>query len=215
VKHCFGWAFPDADEFMAAEMKPDGRYQSGHLDAAMRHVTDRTVAIDGGAHVGTWSRLLNQLFTRVIAVEPSADTFEALMVNMKAFGCSHVEPWHCALGAEPGYVTMAPLEPRAEAMKNTGARFVQDGTEIPRLTIDSMGLETLGFLKLDIEGSEPLALEGARATLLRCRPIVLFENKGFWKHRYGLAADAPHQVLASVGYRELEIAGCDRIWGPV
>ena len=214
MKHVFGWAFPDADAFMVREMKPDGHYQFGHLEAALTHVTEFSIGIDAGAHVGTWSRPMAARFARVIAVEPSPDTCDCLTVNMAAFGCTNVEIHQAALGAEAGFVEMAPLDPRAEALQNTGARFVQDGGSIPRERIDDWHLETCGFLKLDIEGSEPAALEGARETLHRCRPIVLFENKGFWRHRYGRPIDAPQQILTSVGYRELAVVGCDRIWGP-
>jgi FkbM family methyltransferase len=212
MKMVNGWAYPDADEFMVKEQKDDGTYQASHLQAALAHVTDFSAALDGGAHVGTWSRLMSQSFERVIACEPSADTFEALTANMAAFGCANVELHQCALGATAGTVTMAPLDPRAEALKNTGARFVREGGEIPRITIDALGLPSLGFLKLDIEGSEPLALQGARETLRRCRPIVLFENKGFWRHRYGFPIDGPQQILSACGYRQVEIAGKDLIW---
>lgn len=208
-----GWQFPDLDDFMWRQMSPEGRYQDGHLVAAMRHVTDRTLAIDGGAHVGTWSRLMSGLFDKVIAVEPSPDTFEALSVNLATFGCTNVELHQSALGATAGFVSIAPLDPRAEAMKNTGARFVQRGGSIPCERIDDWQLPSCGFIKLDIEGSEPLALTGALETLHRCRPIVLFENKGFWRFRYDLPKDAPQQILTKAGYRLLELAGKDQIWG--
>lgn len=212
MKRVQGWAYPDSDEFMLHEMKPDGSYQASHLHAAVAHVTARGVALDGGAHVGTWSRILSGLFTRVIAVEPSDDTFEALADNMRSFGCDNVELHHAALGAAPGQVHMT-IDPRGAALKNTGARYVQAGGTIPLYTIDAWHLEALDFLKLDVEGSEALALAGARETLRRCRPIVLFENKGFWR-RYGQPKHAPHDVLTSVGYRFLEAAGKDSIWGP-
>ncbi len=213
MKLVHGWAFPDVDDFMWREMKPDGTYQGEHLRQAMTYVTDWAVAIDGGAHVGTWSKLLAAKFARVIAVEPSADTFEALTVNMAAFGCANVERRNCAIGATAGFVSMAPLEPRAEAMKNTGARFVQPGGEIPLERIDDWALPSLGFLKLDVEGSEVDALVGASQTLTRCRPIVLFENKGFCR-RFGHAKDGPQTFLASIGYRNIDTAGKDQIWGP-
>ncbi len=211
MKTIHGWAFPDVDQFMAAEMKADGSYQGGHLTAALQHVIDFSCAVDAGAHVGTWSRPLSARFIRVLAFEPSPDTFEALSANMDAFGCGNVELHHRALGATSGFVSMAPLEPRAEAMKNTGARFVQDGADIPRVTIDSFNLPTLGFLKIDVEGSEPLVLEGARDTLARCKPIVLFEHKGFCR-RFGYGPDAPIQILTRAGYELAEIAGKDQIW---
>ena len=31
-----GWAFPDADDFMAKQMGDDGSYQREHLNAALR-----------------------------------------------------------------------------------------------------------------------------------------------------------------------------------
>ncbi len=214
MKHQHGWAFPDADDFMCHQMKPNGDYQAGHLVAALTHVTNFELAIDCGGHVGTWARPMSVKFVRVIAVEPSADTFEALSENMRAFGCQNVELKNCAVGQVAGFVKMAPLEARAEALKNTGARFVRPGGTIPCERIDDWHLPSVGFIKMDIEGSEPLALEGAFDTLTRCRPIVLFENKGFWRHRYQLPIDAPQQVLTRAGYVQLEVAGKDLIWGP-
>jgi len=213
MKLVHGWMFPEADEFMASEIQPDGRYQAKHLDAALAYVTDWRLAIDGGAHVGTWSRTLSQRFDKVLAFEPSIDTYDALFANMMAFGCENVGTSQCALGATIGRVHMAPLDPKAEAMKNTGARFIGEGGSIPRLTIDSFKLPALGFLKLDVEGSEMDALKGAERTLKACRPIVLFEDKGFWR-RYGYVKEAPQQFLTSIGYRQLTKVGTDAIWGP-
>lgn len=213
MKTVNGWAFPSSDDFMVSEMKPDGSYQLSHLENALTFVTDLSCAVDAGAHVGTWSKRLSRAFLRVIAVEPAADTFEALATNMFQFGCANVEMQHCALGKEHGMVEMAPLDPRADALKNTGARFVRPGQSVRLVPLDSWVLPTLGFLKLDIEGSEVDALMGARETLTRCRPIVLWENKGFWR-RFGYPKDAPQTLLTSLGYHEVAIAGCDRIWGP-
>ena len=35
---------------------------------------------------------------------------------------------------------------------------------------------TIDFIKIDVEGAEMLVLEGAKQTILRCRPIVVFEH---------------------------------------
>lgn len=207
-----GWAYPDIDRFMSSEMKADGSYQGGHLHAALQHVTDRRLALDGGAHVGTWSRPLSQLFERVVAVEPSDDTYEALVENMRAFACTNVETHHAALGAAAGVVSMT-WDERAASLANTGGRYVQEGGDIPRITIDGLALPSLGFLKLDVEGAEVDALHGARETLVRCQPIVLFENKGFCR-RYGHLKDGPQTFLASLGYRQVDVVGKDVIWSP-
>jgi len=217
MKIAKGWAFPDADEQMVAELSEDGRYQSTHLDAAMRYVKTHSVCIDGGAHVGTWSKRLSPLFKRVIAVEPSPDTFEALAANMQTFGCANVELVHAALGAKSGgFVSMA-LAPAAVALKNTGARYAVPTADaaIPVIRIDDWNLSSLGFLKLDVEGSEPMALAGASQTITRCRPIILFENKWLWVRHFGVPKHAVEVLLTRHGYHKLLQISHDQIWGPV
>jgi FkbM family methyltransferase len=208
-----GWAFPSSDRFMVGEMAMDGTYQLSHLEAALQHVTSFGTAIDGGAHIGTWSRIMAGRFEKVIAIEPSPDTFECLEHNMGVAGCTNVERRQVALGEAPGVVTMR-LDAPNEARANTGARFAAPGGEIPVITIDSLNLSDLGFLKLDIEGSEPAALRGAKATLARCQPIVLFENKWLWTRHFGLPKNAVRDFLTAVGYHQLGQISCDQIWGP-
>lgn len=212
MKTVHGWAFPEADEFMAAELRPDGTYQADHLARALAHVTDWSLAIDGGAHVGTWARIMAAKFAQVIAVEPAPETFEALAANMTAFGCGNVDCRQVALGAVPAWVRLE-LDAKQVARKNTGGYYVAGGGAVSQVTIDSWQLPSLGFLKLDIEGSEPLALMGARGTLARCRPIVLYEDKQFWR-RYGLVPEAVAQILLAAGYHQIERVGTDLIWGP-
>lgn len=211
MKSQHGWAFPDADEFMLNELHADGTYQASHLRMALQYVTDWTYCIDGGAHVGTWSKILSTQFACVIAVEPCQDTLEALRVNLA--GCENVVIRAAALGAKAGKVSMV-LDGKGLIMKNTGARHVGTGSDVIRERIDDWRLSTCGLLKLDVEGSEVDALKGAEETLRRCHPIVLFEDKFLWR-RFNYPRLAPHQFLQKLGYRHLVKAGVDEIWGPV
>jgi FkbM family methyltransferase len=213
MKLAKGWAWPDADEFMVNELASDGTYQGPHLQEALRLVHRFDLAIDGGAHVGTWSKVMSGRFDRVIACEPSPDTFACLAQNMATFGCTNVDPRNLALGREAGAVRMT-LDPDQEARANTGARFVKAGGEIPVETIDSWQLPSLGFLKLDIEGSEFDALQGAVETLKRCKPVVLFENKWLWTRHYGHPKNAVANFLTRQRYHFLGQAMRDQIWGP-
>lgn len=211
-KNVHGWAYPEADDFMWREAKPDGSYQASHLAIAMQFVKDRRTAIDAGAHVGTWSKLMSGLFDRVIAVEPAVDTFECLQQNVRRFNLKNVDAVNVALGATAGYVSMA-LDGKPLAMNNTGGRYVRKGGTIRLETIDEWNLPSLSFLKMDIEGSEPDCILGASLTLSRCKPVVLWEDKSFCT-RYGHDKDAPRHLLTSLGYRQLSRVSADEIWGP-
>lgn len=205
-----GLAFPDADVFMASEVH-DGQYQIANLEAALRHVTNFDTALDGGAHVGLWSKVMSGRFRHVIAVEPSPDTFECLTWNLAQAGCANVKCRNVAVGAAAGFVKMS-LDADQAARKNTGARFTQPGGSIQVETIDSWALPSLGFLKLDIEGSEFVALQGAKDTLQRCRPVVLVEAKALGEKHYGLPKNCVERFLKGHGYRLAESVSRDQIW---
>ena len=204
-----GWWFPDADDFMWREMK-NGGYQNDHLDAALAFVTDWSCAIDGGAHVGVWTKALAFRFQFVMAVEPAPDTFACLVENTGSL--AKVERFPIALSALHGKASLH-LDHKQAERKNTGGRFIKrnDTGDIRCESIDSWDLQMLGFLKLDIEGSEPMAIAGAAQTIRRCKPVVLFEDKGFCT-RYGHARDASQVVLAALGYEHKARVGHDEIW---
>ena len=125
-------------------------------------------AIDGGAYVGTWSVQLLPLFRRVIAFEPIAENAECLALN-----CPGAEIHRAALGAEAGSVSMA----RQNERKAYSYQRADHGVEVPVMAVDDLRLEDLDLVKLDLEGMEHDALRGARETLLRCRPVVMVEEK--------------------------------------
>lgn len=205
-----GWFYPASDDFMWKEAAADGSYQADHLMAALRFVTDYSLAVDGGSHIGSWAWLMSSRFERVIAVEPAADTFECLQANISQLELHNVEARNVALGATSGRVSMA-LDAKQAQRKNTGGRFVIEGGRIKREPMDKWNLPSLGFLKLDVEGSEVDCLKGATETLRRCRPVVLWEDKGFCR-KYGYGADAPRALLEGIGYEHRVRVGHDEIW---
>lgn len=198
---------------MIHEVSANGTYQLEHLDKALQYVPRRRVAIDGGAHVGLWTRILSRAFGTVIAVEPSKDTFDALIWNLNQWGCTNVLARQVALGRTAGTVTMH-LDEKQTKRKNTGGRFAAiDGNgEVERSTIDSWRLPDVDFLKLDIEGSELQALEGAVETLQHCRPVVLVEQKGLGERYFGESLGAVTAFLRTHGYRCVQRVGSDEIW---
>ena len=62
------------------------------------------------------------------------------------------------------------------------------------VTIDSLGFRRLDFIKLDVEGMEMEALEGAAETLRACRPQLLVEV-------IKAQAGSVQAFLTALGYR--------------
>lgn len=146
------------------------------------------VVLDGGANDGLYSLYAARRVApggRVLAIEPSTREFQRLEANLHLNALSNVEALKIALGSEEGETMLSIAEPGHEGQNTIGERVsnpkvITTGHETVRVeTIDGLveGLELdrLDFVKLDVEGSEVDALEGARAVLARFRPIVLLE----------------------------------------
>jgi len=151
--------------------------KAADMEAALANIPKGGLALDGGANVGAYTRIMAQHFDRVIAFEPAPDTFACLVA----------------------------LSDRREQVGLKGrfghrslSRRVSGPGAIQSLPIDDLELPALAFLKLDLEGYEVRALRGALATLKRCRPYVLFEDKPHKSELYGEAREA-HDILLSLG----------------
>ena len=134
--------------------------------------------------------------------EPAPDTFAALERNIQEWGVGdRVHAYQVALSDKEDKVRLKGRPGRRSVTR----RIVGSG-DIRAMPIDALELEELDFLKLDLEGYEHRALVGARETLLRTRPYVLFEDKEHKAELYGEARGA-HQFLESLGARLIARVG--------
>ena len=161
--------------------------------------------LDVGAHDGLLTLPLARLpGARVIAFEPLPSAHARLAAACA--GLANVELRREALGAAPGRLMLSvplvdgmPAEQWASLAKDYGA-FASVTTEahpVEVITIDSLGLSDVTHMKVDAEGFEQEVLEGARATLRRCRPALSLELEE--RHREGATRDVP-ALLAALGY---------------
>jgi FkbM family methyltransferase len=209
---------PDKETLQNAALEAGG-WQLSHLEAALAFVPKdrRSIAVDGGAHVGSWTFAMAEAgFNAVWSFEPAPDTFECLMENAKEWQSEHqhlrtfLNLNRCALGAETGKSGMA--DDGKYAGGNTGGRHLKGDGDINVRPLDVYNMGALDFLKLDLEGFEVFALRGARSTLLKHRPVVMIEDKYRMAHRYNLKPGAACEYLLELGMEECGHVGADRIF---
>ena len=193
-----GWEIPEGDTYFAPLLKADPRgFEIAHLEEALKHCRRFRSAVDGGAHIGTWSAWLAQRFERVVAYEPAEDTWACCSRNLKLY--RNAVAVQCALGEAYG---VAQMSDDAKRPGNTGARFLAQGGGIEVRPLDREEIHDLDFLKLDLEGYEYFALRGAEKTLRRCRPVVVIEEKKGMAERFRLKHGEASAYLAHLGARE-------------
>lgn len=171
-------------------------------------VRDWSVAIDGGANIGSWTSVLAGAFKSVVAFEPCEESFSMLRRNMKQF--KNVKCRNEALMDVRGRVDV--LAPDTKRQKLT-SRIVQKNKRgaIACVAIDDLGLESCGLIKLDLEGAEGMAINGARETIKKFKPALVVEIWGM-AARFGHSAVDIHESIVSNGYRYIFRSSVDHVY---
>ncbi len=201
-----GIKLPDGETHLPAWMDVDEQmrgglptYQLTKYNRALQFAPAQRVAIDVGAHVGLWTRVMALDFERVQAFEPVPAHIECWLENMRGApnACLH----NVALGDHAGIVSLR--RRTADSCGDTGV--TQPGEEanaavnVRLMTLDSYAFPIADFLKIDNEGYEYFVVRGGLETIARCRPVVIVEQKPGMGQRYGLREHQAVEELLKLG----------------
>jgi FkbM family methyltransferase len=192
-----GIHLPDNDThfgpLLEASERVDGRgtYQLGKLRRAVALVQHRGHAVDVGAQVGLWTRVLAREFQSVTAFEPVPEFAACLEANCTS--AKNVTLHRFALG-ELDCISFINQETDVAT-----ARMGSPGTAVSMAPLDQVDVQPIDFLKIDAEGYEVAILQGAEETIRRDKPVVILEQKRKRLARYGFRPEAGVDLLRAWG----------------
>jgi FkbM family methyltransferase len=137
-----------------------------------------------------------------------------LAAQLRTWVPDNVTVHEAAVSAQSGTATLT----RPDAMPGTdGLATLREGqageqVSVEAKAIDDCGLENIGFMKIDVEGLELEALNGAEATIDRDRPRLMIEiEQRHIDHPIGDVFD----WLAQRGYEGWFLRGTKTEWFPL
>jgi FkbM family methyltransferase len=173
-----------------------------------RYAKPGTAAVDVGANLGFLSLVMAERVGsagRVYAVEPNPALHGYLERLLHLNAIDNVEIARCACSQISQTVRFA-----VDRADHTQFGIAEDGgSQVETRPLDAVLAANplpVSLLKIDVEGHEPDVLIGARATLLRHRPTIIFET-GLHS---ATQVDAICRLLAEVDY---EVIGVINEWG--
>lgn len=177
-----------------------GEWAQAEIDAILPRVQPNGVFVDAGANIGVHTLAVARARpgVKIHAIEPHPQIAQILRANVASLS-DRVTVHQFALGARSGTGFMPRLD--TSVVGNAGATSLmnegQDGADrIAVKTLDSLHLEDVTFLKLDIEGAEAAALSGAKQLIAKSRPVILSEVNTLQSALDVLAAMKPHGFSA-------------------
>ncbi len=145
----------------------DCQFEKEQLYKDILHLTHDETIVDLGAYDGDTIReflsVTEERYKKIIAFEPDEKNFRKL--TAKTEGLENLERHN--LGAWDKKETLY-----FQKKKGRNSHQADEGIPVSFDSVDNIVKEKVTFLKMDIEGAELKALEGARETITRDRPML-------------------------------------------
>lgn len=184
------------------EMEPAGR--SVH-DWICQQFSPGLVFLDVGAHVGHYSLRAAAKGCKVIAVEASPDNAALLQAN-RDLNDLDFQIWAFAAWDEAAVLEFAERRGGPERAADKSLRLPEthdpSGVLVSGVPLDAMQFpDGVGFVKMDVEGSDVQTLRGMMGTIVRHRPVLLLEDHTFYGTYTGQEMGVlMNQLTAEAGY---------------
>lgn len=204
LKACrHGWMlYFTHDSYIGRSLDLYGEYSESEISIFREILSPGAIVIEAGANIGSHTVAIANLVSpsgAVYAFEPQRQVHQVLCANLALNEIENVKTFQAGLGLEKGSIEILVMDYANDNNigglplgKQEGGEFYES---VDVLTIDSLKLPQLDFIKADVEGMEKDVLLGAKETIERCRPILYIENDR------GDKSEALIQTVFDLGYR--------------
>ena len=173
-------------------------------------INNESIVVDVGAHVGGYTIRACKKVKQVISIEPYGASAEILKQNIKLNSCNNVYILQKAISDRKGYGRLK-IYPGQEAMStlNEDGNIIVETDTLDNI-IQDLGINRIDFLKIDIEGSEAVAIRGMKYTLkitknimIEVRPETEYVIKEIEKNSFKVVDCVDHGNIKNVFLRSI------------
>ena len=183
------WCVPDGDELITRKINEKKKKDSDptHTDlyyerrvrkAALDAVTNFGTFVDAGGNVGIWIRPLAEKFDKVEAFEPAEKNRECFIENTKSL--DNISLYSHGLGERKTQGNLLLGVKNCGDCKIVYTDQIKGNKFTPEDVVDVRALDShnfheVGLIKIDTQGHELRILKGAKRTIEKWKPVVVFE----------------------------------------
>lgn len=157
-----------------------GEFERKELRLCKKYISANSVVLDIGANIGLHSISFSEMASQglVVSFEPSLETFELLLRNIK--GKSNISPLNLAISDSGGLVDFYQASDNAySSLVDTQRKSIVGVTKVACMKVDDvvegLGLRRVDFVKIDVEGLESNVLKGMEQVIAKYHPVLFCE----------------------------------------
>jgi FkbM family methyltransferase len=157
----------------------NGLFEKYLIDWCLQYCSKDTIFLDIGAHTGTYALSLASSCKHVFAFEPQRLTFYALCGSVVLSNYDNITCIQKGLGSleQVGNKTLKIISNDGGGSSLHATSNILSEETIEMITLDSLNISDIGFIKIDVEENELYVLKGAKETIKRSGyPKIIFES---------------------------------------
>lgn len=174
---------------------------SGNIEIVKKYIKTNNrcnTYLDIGVNIATHSIVYSKIFKNVIAFEPDEYNYNQSKENLQINNVTNVKLLNMALGSTKGFIKTL-----QHSNHSRGCIFTQmtnDNKGIEQIVLDSLELDNIDYIKIDVEGHELDVLKGSIETIKRNKPIIEFEYNSL-SSRFNVKYDDIKIFLNNLNYK--------------
>ncbi|CAN5489628.1 hypothetical protein BH10ACI2_BH10ACI2_03820 [soil metagenome] len=192
-------------------MKEGRIFEPEVVEAARQHIRPGSVVLDVGANFGQMSMVFSDCVGdggKVFSFEAQRAVYEVLEKNIAANNRLNVVPLYNAVYFESNRTFYFP-EPDFIEWGSYGSYNLPldstSGQKVKSLKIDDLNIEEpISFMKVDVQGCDLFAMQGAAETIKRHGMPIIFEFEQRFQKDYATSFQDYVEFVDSIGYKFVE-----------
>lgn len=185
----------ESDTRITEEIQQLGHWEFGQLLEILQiyekfYAGRSGTMLDIGCNIGSWTLPIAQRYTQnnILAIDCQQLALDCVSCTVHLNNLNNVRVDCCAVSDHCDQIKQHKIDYRWHAnfgayefepptgVSDFNGQLLTDLDIVSVRTVDSLSLINVVFIKLDIEGMEYQALIGAKDTIQRCRPFVVYEH---------------------------------------
>ena len=196
-------------------------FESEIVSIAQRYIKENSIVLDVGSNYGQMSVIFSKCSDKVSVYSFEAQTFvfNILEKNIKANNCKNVIPIFKAV-YNINDIELIFSKPDFKNYGSYGSVSINnhssEGDRVKSITIDSLVFDkAISFMKIDVQGCDLFALQGAVNTIKKHKMPIIFEYEEGLQSYFGTCFQDYIDFFREVNYRfEKQILGCNYLMLP-
>lgn len=199
------------DDVVINSIKEGKVFEPEIVETAKRFIKKDSIVLDVGANFGQMSILFSKITGEnglVYAFEADDFVFELLKRNIEVNNCKNIVPVFGAVYKESGKEFFFPKQD-FKRFSSFGSYGIDpnatEGRQVTSLMIDDFDFtKPVSFMKVDVQGSDLFAMQGAKSTIEKHKMSILFEFEQQFQEEFATTFQDYVDFVSSVDYKFAE-----------